>query len=127
MAHDPCHAPGFLALVNEAKKRIREFTIEEYRRRVEAGERWILVDIREDHEWDAGHIPGAVHLGRGILERDVEGTFPDKSAPLVLQCGGGFRTALSAENLQRMGYTNVVSLVGGIRGWIERGLPIERG
>jgi rhodanese-related sulfurtransferase len=125
MAHD--HSPAFLALVNDAKSRIREFTIDEYRRRVAAGERWILVDIREDHEWEAGRIPGAIHIGRGILERDVEERFPDKAAPLLLQCGGGFRSALSADNLTRMGYTNVVSLDGGIRGWIEAGLPVETG
>ena len=125
MAH--AHSPGFLALVNDAKRRIREFTIEEFRRRVEAGERWELIDIREDNEWQRERIPGAVHIGRGILERDVEARFPDKAAPLVLQCGGGFRSALSAEALQRMGYTQVVSLDGGIRGWKELGLPTEQG
>ncbi len=123
--HD--HARGFLALVNDAKTRIRQFTIEEFVRRVQAGERWILVDIREDHEWQASRIPGAVHIGRGVLERDIEARFPDPATPLVLQCGGGFRTALSADALQRMGYTNVVSLDGGIRGWIAAGLPLERG
>lgn len=125
MAHH--HNPGFLALVADAKRRVREFTIDEFRRRVDAGERWVLVDIREDHEWDAGHIPGAIHVGRGILEREVETAFPDKATPLVLQCGGGFRSALSADNLARMGYTNVVSLDGGIRDWKERGLPLVTG
>lgn len=124
MAHH--HAPGFLALVNDAKRRVREFTIEEYQERLKKGERWTLVDIREDHEWDERRIPGAVHISRGILERDIETRFPDKAEPLVLQCGGGFRSALSADNLQKMGYTNVVSLDGGIRDWIERGLPIEK-
>lgn len=123
MAH--AHSPAFLALVQDAKSRVRELTIDEFVKRVAAGERFILVDVREDHEWNAGHIAGAVHLGRGILERDIEARVPDKAAPLVLQCGGGFRSALSADNLQRMGYTNVLSLDGGIRGWIERGLPVE--
>ncbi len=119
------HSPAYLALVNEARRRIREFTIEEYLRRVQAGEKWILVDIREDHEWEQERIPGAIHIGRGVLERDIESRFPDRATPLVLQCGGGFRTALSADALQRMGYDNVVSLDGGIRGWKERGLPVE--
>jgi rhodanese-related sulfurtransferase len=123
MAH--AHSPAFLALVQDAKSRVRELTIDEFVKRVAAGERFILVDVREDHEWNAGHIAGAVHLGRGILERDIEARVPDKAAPLVLQCGGGFRSALSADNLQKMGYTNVLSLDGGIRGWIERGLPVE--
>lgn len=123
MAH--AHAPGFLALINDARKRVREFTIEEYRERLARGERWVLVDVREDREWDASRIPGAVHLSKGIIERDIEAQFPDKSEPLVLQCGGGFRSVLVAENLQKMGYRNVVSLDGGIRGWRERGLPVE--
>jgi rhodanese-related sulfurtransferase len=121
------HSPGFLAIVNDAKSRIREFTIEEYRERIARGEKWILVDVREDREWEERHIPGATHLGRGVIERDVEGRFPDKATPLVLQCGGGFRSALAADNLQRMGYTQVVSLDGGFRGWVERGLPVEAG
>jgi rhodanese-related sulfurtransferase len=123
MAHH--HSPGFLALVRDAKSRVREFSIEDYRERVARGERWILIDVREDDEWRQGRIPGAVHLGKGVIERDVEQRFPDKSTPIVLQCGGGFRSALAADQLQRMGYTQVVSLDGGIRGWIERGLPIE--
>src|SRR5687767_1255682 len=122
MAHH--HSPGFLALVRDAKSRVREVTIDEYRARVANGERWVLVDIREDREWTKGHIPGAVHLGKGVIERDVEKTFPDKDTPLVLQCGGGFRSALAADVLQRMGYTNVVSLDGGWRQWNEAGLPV---
>ena len=125
MAHG--HAPGFLAIVNDAKSRVREFTIEEYGERLARGERWVLVDVREDHEWTKSRIPGAVHLSKGVIERDVEALFPEKSEPLVLQCGGGFRSALVADNLQKMGYTNVVSLDGGISGWQERGLPIEGG
>ena len=121
------HSPGFLALVADAKSRIRELTIEEYRERMARGEQWILIDVREDHEWQNGHLPGAVHLSKGVLERDIEKLFPDKDAPIVLQCGGGFRSALSADALQKMGYTNVVSLCGGYRGWIESGLSIETG
>ena len=122
MAHH--HSPGFLRLVGDAKRRVRQFTIEEYQVRVARGERWVLVDVREDREWDAGHLPGATHLGKGVIERDIEVTFPDKNTPLVLQCGGGFRSALAADALQKLGYTNVVSLEGGYRGWIERGLPV---
>ena len=114
MAHHP-HSPGFLAIVDDAKSRIREITIDEYRRRVAAGEPLVLVDVREDHEWANGHLPDAVHLSKGIIERDVEHRFPDKRTPLVLQCGGGFRSALVCDNLQRMGYTNVRSLAGGYR------------
>src|SRR5438552_17159721 len=106
------HSPGFLALVRDAKSRVREFSIEEYRERVARGETWILVDVREDHEWRERRIPGAVHLSRGVIERDIEARFPDKSAPLLLQCGGGFRSALAADNLIKMGYTNVVPLDG---------------
>jgi rhodanese-related sulfurtransferase len=120
------HSPGFLALVQDAKTRVQEISIEEFRRRSGAGEQLALVDVREDHEWEAGHLPGAVHLSRGVLERDVEARFPDPETPLVLQCGGGFRSALAADNLRRMGYTNVYSLAGGYRDWVEAGLPIER-
>lgn len=125
MAHH--HSPGFLKIVEDAKSRITEISIEEYQKRVAAGEKLVLVDVREDREWEKGHLPGAVHIGRGVLERDIEAAFPDKEAPLVLQCGGGFRSALSCDNLQRMGYTRVMSLDGGYRGWIERGLPVEEG
>lgn len=127
MAHHLPHSPGFLALVNDAKSRVREFGIDEYRTRCARGETWVLVDTREDHEWEAGHLPGAIHLSRGIIERDIEKTFPEKDTPLVLQCGGGFRSALAADNLQRMGYTNVVSLDGGYEGWVAKGLPVDRG
>ena len=123
MAHH--HSPGFLALVTDAKKRVRTFSIPEYRRRVEAGEPWVLIDTREDHEWEGGHLPGAIHLSKGIIERDIEKTLADRNTPIVCYCGGGFRSALVADNLQKMGYTNVVSLDGGFRGWQDEGLPVE--
>ena len=118
------HSPEFLRLVDEAKQRVPEFSIEEFCGRLEAGERYILVDTREDHEWAKGHLPGAYHISRGILERDIEKAVPEKDAPMVLYCGGGFRSALAADNLQRMGYTSVVSLDGGWRGWLALGLPV---
>ena len=120
------HSPGFLALVSDAKSRVREITIPEYRRQAEAGERLVLVDVREDREWDRGHLPGARHLGKGVIERDIEKAIPDRAATIVLYCGGGFRSALVADNLQKMGYTDVRSLAGGFRGWNEAGLPLER-
>jgi rhodanese-related sulfurtransferase len=122
MAHQ--HSPGFLALVRDAKSRVREFTIDEFRARLERGESHVLVDTREDHEWARGHLPGAIHLSKGVIERDIETRVPDKSATVVLYCGGGFRSALVADNLQKMGYANVVSMDGGWRGWLERGLPV---
>jgi rhodanese-related sulfurtransferase len=124
MAHH--HSPGFLAIVKDAKSRVRQFDIAEYRRRVAGGERFELVDVREDHEWDKGHLPDATHLGKGVIERDIEARFPDKAAPIVCYCGGGFRSALVCDNLQKMGYTNVVSLDGGFRGWNEAGLPVVK-
>lgn len=120
------HSPEFLAIVEDAKSRVREMTIDEYRRRTTAGESLTLIDVREDHEWQAGRLPGAMHLSKGIIERDVVKNFPDKATPLVLQCGGGFRSALAADNLRKMGYTQVWSLAGGYREWVEAGLPIER-
>ena len=123
MAH--VHSPGFLAIVEEARRNIREMTIEDYRNRLAAGEAILLVDVREDREWDAGRLPGAIHLGKGIIERDIEARIPDKSAPIVCQCGGGFRSVLVCENLKRMGYTNTWSLAEGYRGWVSRGLPTE--
>ncbi len=123
MAHQ--HAPGFLKIVNDAKSRIKECTIDEMRSRQAAGEKFVLIDVREESEWAAGHIPGAIHLGKGIIERDVEAKIPNASMPLVLYCGGGFRSALAADNLQKMGYTSVISMDGGMRGWREKGLPVE--
>ena len=119
------HSPGFLALVEAARERVREFSIEEFRARVAAGERYALVDVREDHEWAEARIPGATHLGKGLIERDIEMAFPDKDAPVVCYCGGGFRSVLVCESLQRMGYTGVVSMDGGFRGWAEAGHPVE--
>jgi rhodanese-related sulfurtransferase len=124
MAHQ--HTPGFLKIVNDAKSRVKECTIDEMRVRQAAGEKFLLIDVREESEFAAGHIPGAVHLGKGIIERDIEGKVPDTSTPLVLYCGGGFRSALAADNLQKMGYTSVISMDGGMRGWKEKGLPVEK-
>jgi len=121
MAH--AHSPGFLKLVNDAKSRIRQFSIDEFLANLQAGERYILIDVREESEWANGHLPSAHHMGKGIIERDIEQAIPDPDTPIVLYCGGGFRSALTADNLQQMGYTNVVSLDGGWRGWTERGLP----
>lgn len=115
------HNPGFVALVNDAKRRIREITADECRRLD-----GLLIDTREDHEWADGHAAGATHLSRGVLERDIENVVPDKSARIVLYCGGGYRSALSADSLAKMGYTNVWSLAGGWRAWQEAGLPVEK-
>jgi rhodanese-related sulfurtransferase len=120
------HSPGFLKLVDDAKSRVKEIDFHEVKRRLDAREKLTLIDVREDNEWLRGHLPGAVHFGRGILERDIEQAFPDKDAPLVLYCGGGFRSALAADNLQKMGYTGVVSMDGGWRGWIDAGFPVEK-
>ena len=120
------HSPGFLAIVNEAKKRIHEIDIEEYKRMREAGAAGQLIDVREDHEWEAARAAGAVHLSKGIIERDIETTFPDKGSKLVLYCGGGYRSALATDNLQKMGYTNVISLDGGWRAIEASGLPLEK-
>ena len=118
--------PGFLKLVDDAKSRIRQVDIEGYKKMVVAREPHVLVDTREDREWADGHVAGAVHLSKGIIERDIETGYPDKTTGLVLYCGGGFRSALAADNLQRMGYTNVVSLDGGWRALKESGLPLEK-
>jgi rhodanese-related sulfurtransferase len=120
------HAPGFLKIVEDAKSRIVECTIDEMRARQAAGEKFLVVDVREESEWAAGHIPGAIHLGKGVIERDVESKVPDPATPMVLYCGGGFRSALAVDNLQKMGYTNVISMDGGMRGWKEKGLPVAK-
>ena len=121
------HAPKFLAIVNDAKKRVKQTNVVEVKRRMETGEKFVLVDVREESEWAAGHLPGAIHLGKGIIERDIEQRVPDTETKLILYCGGGFRSALSADSLQKMGYTNVESMDGGWKGWILAGLPSEKG
>ena len=121
------HSPGFLALVDDARRRIRECGIDDVRARLDRGERFHFVDVREDDEFAVDRIAGARHIGRGVLERDVETLIPGKDEPIVLYCGGGYRSALAADNLQRMGYTNVVSMDGGIRAWREATCPIEMG
>ncbi|HEV3220241.1 MAG TPA: rhodanese-like domain-containing protein [Candidatus Acidoferrales bacterium] len=121
------HSEGFLRLVNEARSRIRETNVAEVKKRMDAGEKFALVDVREESEWTRGHLPNAVYLGKGIIERDVEMRFPDKNGEIVLYCGGGFRSALAADNLQKMGYTKVSSMDGGWRGWVEAGHPTAQG
>jgi rhodanese-related sulfurtransferase len=121
------HAPGFLKIVNDAKIRVKECTIDDVKARLDAGEKMLLVDVREESEWNAGHLPGAIHLGKGVIERDIETKVPDPAAPIILYCGGGFRSALAADNLQKMGYTNVISMDGGYRGWSDKGLPVVKG
>lgn len=123
MAHQ--HSPGFLALVDDARGRIRETDVKTIRERMENGEALCLIDVREDNEFAAGRIPGAQHIGRGVLERDADKKLPDHDEEIVLYCGGGFRSALAADNLQKMGYTNVISMDGGFRAWRENGFPIE--
>ena len=118
------HSPGFLAIVNDAKSRVKEVNIEQYQQM--ADQDHILIDTREDSEWQAGHAKGAVHLSKGVIERDVEKTIPDKSKTLVLYCGGGFRSAMASDNLQKMGYQKVISLDGGWTAWNEAGLPTEK-
>jgi rhodanese-related sulfurtransferase len=120
------HSPGFLALVNDAKARIREITVEEYWRMQSEGVEHVLIDTREESEWNAGHLPGAIHLSKGIIERDIEKRVPDKETTLVLYCGGGFRSALAADNLRKMGYENPISMDGGWRAWIQAGRPVEK-
>lgn len=120
------HNQGFLALVNDAKSRVQEMDIEQYKQLKESGEPHVLVDVREESEWRDGHATDAVHLGKGIIERDIETKIPDKDTKLVLYCGGGFRSALSADNLQKMGYKNAISLDGGWRAYSSSGLPTSK-
>ena len=120
------HAPGFLRLVDAARARIRECTVADVKRRLDAGERFHLIDVREQDEWARGHLPQARHLSKGIIERDIEGVIPDPDADIVLYCGGGYRSALAADNLRQMGYRRVTSMDGGWRGWNEAGYPITR-
>jgi len=118
------HSEGFLALVNDAKSRVKQVDVEEYQKMPR--ETHLLIDVREDNEWAAGHAAGAIHLGKGIIERDIEAKVPDKSATMVLYCGGGFRSALVADTLQKMGYEHPISLDGGWRAWNAAGLPVEK-
>jgi rhodanese-related sulfurtransferase len=119
------HSPRFLQLVNAVRVNIRECTVQDVQARKARGESFLLIDVREDHEWAQGHIPGATHLGKGIIERDIEMLVPDPETEIVLYCGGGYRSALAADALQKMGYTRVISMDGGFRGWKEAGFPIE--
>jgi rhodanese-related sulfurtransferase len=122
----PDHPEGFLKLVKEAKTRIKEEDFRDIKKKLDAGEPMTIIDTREDNEWARGHIPNAVHLGKGVIERDIEKAIPDKDTTLVLYCGGGYRSALAADNLQKMGYRNVISMDGGWRGWTEAGFPTIR-
>ena len=121
------HPPRFLKIVDDAKTRVRETTVDEVKARQDRGEKFILVDVREESEFAKDHLPGALHLGKGVIERDIEARVPDPGTGLVLYCGGGFRSALAADNLQKMGYKNVISMDGGIRDWREKGYPLEPG
>lgn len=125
MAPGKIHHPGFLALVNDAKSRIQQIGVEQYKALVAEGVPHTLIDVREDNEFSAGHVKGALHLGKGVIERDIEGTCPDKDGKLILYCGGGFRSALAADNLRIMGYTGAVSLDGGWKALQQSGLPLE--
>ncbi|HET8826966.1 MAG TPA: rhodanese-like domain-containing protein [Terriglobales bacterium] len=120
------HAPGFLKIVDDARSRVKETTVDEVKNRLDRGDKFMLVDVREESEFAKDHLPGAVHLGKGVIERDIEARVPDPKAELVLYCGGGFRSALAADNLQRMGYSNVISMDGGIREWREKNYPLFR-
>lgn len=120
------HSPGFLKIVEDAKTRVRETDIPTVLARLKKGEKLLLVDVREDNEWEKGRIAGAIHLGKGVIERDAETALPKKDAEVILYCGGGFRSALAADNLQKMGYTRVSSMDGGWRGWTEAGGPTEK-
>jgi len=120
------HSSQFLKLVQDAKKNVKETNVADVKRRGDAGEKFLLIDVREDNEWAKGHLPGAIHLGKGIIERDIEQRAPDTGVKLILYCGGGFRSALAAENLQKMGYTNVESMDGGWKGWLDAGLPTAK-
>jgi len=122
----PNHPPKFLAIVDDAKKRVRECTVDDVKNRLDKGEKLTLVDVREDSEWAADHLPRAIHLSKGVIERDIEKAVPDTGREIILYCGGGFRSALAADNLQKMGYQNVISMDGGVRGWREKGYPMEK-
>ena len=120
------HAPAFLKIVDDAKSRVKETTVDEIKDRLDRRERFTLIDVREESEFAKDHLPGAIHLGKGVIERDIEARVPDPNTELVLYCGGGFRSALAADNLQKMGYTNVISMDGGVREWREKHYPLVR-
>jgi rhodanese-related sulfurtransferase len=124
MAHQ--HPPRFLKIVDDARSRIRETNVDEVKSRLDRKEKFVLVDVREESEFAKDHLPGAIHLGKGVIERDIEQRVPELNTEMVLYCGGGFRSALAADNLQKMGYMNVISMDGGIRGWREKGYPLSR-
>ncbi len=126
MTHSVHHSPGFLKLVEEVRARVQEISIEDVHRKMAAGEKFHLIDVREQSEFASGRLPGAIHLSKGVIERDIERLIPDRAAPIVLYCGGGYRSVLAAENLQRMGYRNVASMCGGWRAWCAAGYPTER-
>ena len=125
MAHQ--HSARFLQIVEDAKKRVRETSLDDVKARLDRGDRFLLIDVREESEYAKDHLPNAIHLGKGIIERDIEERVPELSTPLVLYCGGGYRSALAADNLQKMGYTNVISMDGGFRGWKDAGHSVEKG
>jgi rhodanese-related sulfurtransferase len=125
MAHQ--HPPRFLKIVDDAKTRVRETNVDEVRRRMDHGDKFVLIDVREESEYAKDHLPGAIHLGKGVIERDIEERVPELNTELILYCGGGFRSALAADNLQKMGYTNVISMDGGIRDWRDKRYPLEAG
>jgi len=118
------HAPRFLKIVDDARSRVKETNVDEVKQKLDRGERFMLVDVREESEFAKDHLPGAIHLGKGVIERDIEARVPDLNTPLVLYCGGGYRSALAADNLQKMGYTNVISMDGGVRGWRAKNYPM---
>jgi len=123
----PNHPPRFLKIVDDAKSRVHETTVDEVKSRLDRGDKFTLVDVREESEWQKDHLPGAVHMSKGVIERDVEQKVPDLNTEMILYCGGGFRSALAADNLRKMGYKNVISMDGGIRGWRERNYPLTKG
>jgi rhodanese-related sulfurtransferase len=124
MAHH--HPPRFLKIVDDAKTRVRETNVDTVKTRMDRGDKFLLVDVREESEYANDHLPGAIHLGKGVIERDIEGRVPELNTEMILYCGGGFRSALAADNLQKMGYTNIISMDGGIRDWREKGYPLSK-
>jgi len=121
------HTPRFLKIVNDAKSRVKETTVDEVKQKLDHGDKVLLVDVREESEYAKDHLPGAIHLGKGVIERDIEARVPDVKTPMILYCGGGFRSAMAADNLQKMGYTNVISMDGGVREWREKKYPMTKG